>query len=580
LGCLAQPKGTEFRVKKLITRLKSGNLLRKQESNPIAVNAQNAGRPALQSKRGYIALFVIVPVILFTAGVRIRLLEVPLERDEGEYAYAGQLMLEGVAPYGSVYNMKLPGVYAAYAVILGTFGQTDRGIHLGLIFINAATAVLVFLVARKLFGLFVGAGAAAAFCLLSLNPWVGGIEANAEHFVILPAIGGILLLLGVQEKGKWWVLVFAAVLLGICFLMKQHGAAFVVFGGLYLLGCEFYRRPRDWRLSAAKAGVYLTCATIPFAVTCIALWRAGVFEKFWFWTFDYAREYVTRQPISMSFRILSTTIPSIIGPSILLWLTAGVGLGVLILKDKDAHRRLFVEGFLLFSILAVCPGFYFRQHYFILLLPAAAVLAGIGGKGVLEFLERKLPSAGATALFAFLALAAVLEPVYKQRNFFFALSPSRVAREVYGSNPFPEAFEIGKFIKANSEVNDRIAVIGSEPQIYFYSNRRSATGYIYTYPLMKNNKLALRMQQEMISEIESVNPEYLVFVRSETSWLPKKTSNKLIFEWFEQYKQRYYQPAGFVDVVSPEETIYRWGKECEKYRCRSETWLGVFRRKS
>ncbi len=555
-------------------------MLKKRESNPIAVNAKNAGVPALQLKRGYVALFVIVPVILFTAWVRIRLLEVPLERDEGEYAYAGQLMLEGVAPYGSVYNMKLPGIYAAYAVILGLLGQTHRGIHLGLVFINAATAVLVFFLARRLFGLFAGVCAGTAFCLLSLNPWVGGIEANAEHFVILPAIGGILLLLGAQEKGKWWVLACAAVLLGICFLMKQHGAAFVVFGGLYLLGCEFYRRQRDWRLSAARIGMYLACAAIPFAITCIFLWRAGVFEKFWFWTFDYAREYVTRQPLSMGFRILSTTIPSIIGPAIFLWLAAAVGLGILILKDKDAHRRLFVEGFLLFSILAVCPGFYFRQHYFILLLPAAAVLAGIGGKGVLEFLERKLPSAGATALFAFLALAAVLEPVYKQRNFFFALSPSRVAREVYGSNPFPEAFEIGKFIKANSAADDRIAVIGSEPQIYFYANRRSATGYIYMYPLMKNNKLALRMQQEMINEIESVNPEYLIFVSSQTSWLPKKSSNTLIFEWFEQYKQRYYQPVGLVDVVSPEETIYRWGGDCAEYKCRSETWLGVFRRKS
>ena len=544
------------------------------------MNAQNAGKPALQSKRGYVALFVIVPVILFTTGVRIRLLEVPLERDEGEYAYAGQLMLEGVPPYGSVYNMKLPGVYAAYALILRAFGQTHKGIHLGLIFINAATAVLVFLLARRLFGSFVGTCAGATFCLLSLNPWVGGIEANAEHFVILPAIGGILLLLRSQERGRWWILACAASLLGICFLMKQHGAAFVIFGGLYLLGCEFYRRPRDWKISTARIGVYLACAAIPFAVTCIILWWAGVFEKFWFWTFGYAREYVARQPISMGFRILSAAIPPIIGPSILLWLTAGVGLGALILREKDAHRRLFVEGFLLFSLLSVCPGFYFRQHYFLLLLPAAAVLAGIGAKGVLEHFERKLSSAGARGLFAIFVLAATLEPAYKQQNFLFVLSPSRAAREVYGSNPFPETYEIGKFIKANSAEGDRIAVIGSEPQIYFYANRRSATGYIYTYPLMKNNEFALRMQQEMISEIESVNPEYLVFVRSETSWLPKKSSNKLIFEWFEQYKQRHYQPVGLVDVVSPEETIYRWGKECEEYKCRSETRLGVFRRKS
>ncbi len=34
--------------------------------------------------------------LVFTAAIRIRLLAVPLERDEGEYAYAGQRILLGV----------------------------------------------------------------------------------------------------------------------------------------------------------------------------------------------------------------------------------------------------------------------------------------------------------------------------------------------------------------------------------------------------------------------------------------------------------------------------------------------------
>ena len=55
-------------------------------------------------------------VIVFgvVLAIRIRLLGIPLERDEGEYAYAGQLMLQGIPPYKLAYNMKLPGIYAAY----------------------------------------------------------------------------------------------------------------------------------------------------------------------------------------------------------------------------------------------------------------------------------------------------------------------------------------------------------------------------------------------------------------------------------------------------------------------------------
>ena len=91
-------------------------------------------------------------IILFFALIRFQLRDCPLERDEGEYAYAGQLILQGVAPYQLVYSMKLPGTFAAYSLILAVFGQTPGAIHLGLLFINAATTLLVFLLARRLFG--------------------------------------------------------------------------------------------------------------------------------------------------------------------------------------------------------------------------------------------------------------------------------------------------------------------------------------------------------------------------------------------------------------------------------------------
>jgi len=42
----------------------------------------------------------LLAVALLTVGfIRLRLLDLPLERDEGEYAYAGQLILQGTPPY-------------------------------------------------------------------------------------------------------------------------------------------------------------------------------------------------------------------------------------------------------------------------------------------------------------------------------------------------------------------------------------------------------------------------------------------------------------------------------------------------
>src|SRR6202451_2128840 len=102
-------------------------------------------------------------ILLATALIRIRMLPIPLERDEGEYAYAGQLMLQGIPPYSLASNMKLPGTYAAHAVIMACFGETICGTHFGLLLVNGATILLVFFLGKRLFGTVAGIAAAAAY---------------------------------------------------------------------------------------------------------------------------------------------------------------------------------------------------------------------------------------------------------------------------------------------------------------------------------------------------------------------------------------------------------------------------------
>jgi hypothetical protein len=521
----------------------------------------------------------LLAVILFTAVIRIRLLDVPLERDEGEYAYAGQLMLQGVAPYAEAYNMKMPGIYASYALILAVFGQTQRGIHTGLLIINAATVLVLFLLTKKLFGSGVGAAAAAAFALLSLGQWVHGIFANAEHFVILPALCGILLLLYTVESKKWFSLLAGALLLGLAFLMKQHGAAFIVFAGLYLIFSEFRRRPFAWKFFGIRVILFLVGVLLPFALTCLVLWWSGVFEKFWFWTFKYAWEYVSTLPLSKGLYSLKMAMIQIIGSATLLWVLAGIGLTFMWWHKKTRSHRLFVAGFLLFSFIAICPGFYFRPHYFILFLPAVAMLAGIGA-GCVQSLFAQSKTRLVTRLIPILsALAILFHTAYQQWDFFFVMSPTKASLTTYCYHPFPESIEIARFIKEHSNKDDRIAVIGSEPQICFYSNRRSATGYIYTYALMEPHPYALQLQKEMIQEVESACPEFLVFVNCSTSWQAQPNSEKLIFEWFQQYQLKHYRRVGIIDVIRPGKTVYRWGEKALGYSPQSIHSLYVLQRK-
>jgi len=47
----------------------------------------------------YFCYAMLALVLVIFAAIRIRLRDTPLQRDEGEYAYAGQLMLQGIPPY-------------------------------------------------------------------------------------------------------------------------------------------------------------------------------------------------------------------------------------------------------------------------------------------------------------------------------------------------------------------------------------------------------------------------------------------------------------------------------------------------
>jgi len=99
-----------------------------QKTNP----AKHSDHRLLSPRQAWLTVLLLV-ILAIVVAIRIRLLNMPLERDEGEYAYAGQLLLQGVSPYQAAYNvtLKLPGTCVAYALIMAVFGQTASALHAG-----------------------------------------------------------------------------------------------------------------------------------------------------------------------------------------------------------------------------------------------------------------------------------------------------------------------------------------------------------------------------------------------------------------------------------------------------------------
>lgn len=543
-------------------------------SREITTNTSDTLQP--QPSR-YLIWGLLLAVILLASAIRIRIRDIPLERDEGEYAYGGQLMLQGFPSDAPLCNIK-PGIYAVYAIAQAVFGPTQGGIHLGLLVANLATMYVLFLLTQRLFGSTTAVTTAATFAVLSAGRSVLGFTANREHFVVLPALTGILLLLRATDRRQWGLLLLAALMLGISFVIKVNGAVFIAFAGIVLFFRELKQRPFNWRVFIGKGLVYALAAAAPFGVMCLILRHIGKWETFRIWTFEYSKSYASAMTIEGGIHYFKAIIPHIIRPAFSVWIAAAIGFTALLWDKATRRHRLFVAGFALFSFLAICPGLYFREHYFLLTLPAVALLAGIGASGVYTLLLHRFSRA--TKLKPLVLVLVLLSyPVYWQRDYFFRMTPTEISRASYGNNPFPEAVEIARFIRENSTPSDQIAVLGSEPEIYFYSKRHSATSHMYMYALMEKQYFSLELQRQVIREIESARPRFLVYVENNTSWLANPLSDRLILDWFRQYRQKHYKLVGVADMIPDIPTVYRWKHRAAGYQPRSDHWLKVFERK-
>ena len=546
--------------------------------------------------------------VLFVLIVRVRLRDMPLERDEGEYAYAGQLILQGVPPYKEAYNMKLPGTYAAYAAIMAVFGQSPSGIRLGVALVNAAAIVLVFLLGRKLLDEAAGLAAAAAFALLSLSPSVLGLAGHATHFIVLLALSGTWVLLSALERpppGRLRpasLIGASGLLFGLAFLMKQHGIFFGLFGAIYLLwvrGCEWLaatsvlsqqpgvrslreRAEYDLKGPASIAGLtrlfrdlgwFALGGLSPYVLTCLVLWGAGVLPQFVFWTITYAGKYASAVSLVNAADMLRSGLSVVIGPNLLLWLLPGVGAlvmwweerlhgaslkargqspqstipdprsgagaqqsPIINRKSRIQYPRFFLMTFLFCSFASTSVGLYFRSHYFITLLPALALLTGVAVSRALHLLKHD------QTIELFLALAilglfviAVGAALVGHGSVWLGMSESQATRNVFGSTLFTQTARAADYVKSHASKSARVAVLGSEPEIHFLSGRRSASGHIYMYPLMEEHPYALKMQNEMISEIERARPEYVIYIDDELSCLPRGGSEQKIANWWKDY---------------------------------------------
>jgi len=522
---------------------------------------------------------LVLLVVLFGV-IRWRLAQIPLERDEGEYAYAGQLMLQHIPPYKFAYNMKLPGTYAAYAALMAIFGETPQGIHIGVLLINAFTVTLIYLLASRLSGSTGGIVAAATYGLLSTHQTTLGFAGHATHFVTIFAIAGLIVLLRSIQRESLLLLFLSGILFGLAFLMKQPGVFFGMFAFIYLVFCYLKRPVSDWARAAKFSGIFVAGCAVPFALTCLILWRAGVFSNFWFWTFSYARQYSSLVTLKDGWDLFTFNFLPMFYAAPVLWIVGVIGSSVFVWHAPVRRHAVLIIGLLAFSFLAVSSGLYFRTHYFIMLLPALSLLAAIAVASAESALKENHVKPWLRGLPLIVFFLGWGWAIVKNATFYFQLTPVQACHVVYKNSPFIEAIPVAQYLQQHTSPSDTLAVLGSEPEIFFYAHRMSASGYIYVYALMENQPYWQRMQKQMIDEIETNRPAYLIYSNHPATWLTTMGSSRMapFMNWATAYIKNNYEEVGLVELADPE-SHFTWGEQAGHMKAQTQFYLGIYKRK-
>jgi hypothetical protein len=151
-------------------------------------------------------------------------------------------------------------------------------------------------------------------------------------------------------------------------------------------------------------------------------------------------------------------------------------------------------------------------HYYIVLMPfwaivCAAALDSLSG----EIAKRRSVNVN---LVRTVFVAAVLISMHLLMRPPFLCAPDELeSAKFLKQGYFFESSDIAGRIAGITSDRDYVLILGSEPQILYYAQRRSPTRFMITYPLMIDTPMTLQYQKEAIGALEEHPPKVILLAR-------------------------------------------------------------------
>lgn len=324
--------------------------------------------------------------------------------DESEYASVAAFVLAQDGSPCTFPNSDLVftiGIYKALAAVFGPFCVTP--LRVLVLLISLALAALVYLLVRRHANWYFGFAAGLLFLLYNIS--FEGLSANREWFSILPLFVAVFLCDRLKPGASRWQdlrLLAAGALSGVGIWFKEQALFPALAIPLWLLAGALAER--DWRGAARRIAVYVAGGLLAGLVYLIPFLATGTLAEHLMLKLTIGRQYASDAPPAADswYRALYYYYFSRGPHSEILGIVYAVAVFVLarmawqvvrpgatgLILDRPIARLVALQ--LVLAMYTVQVGQRFYHHYYLFMMPAAAVLFGLG----LGALQRDVPLPG------------------------------------------------------------------------------------------------------------------------------------------------------------------------------------------
>jgi hypothetical protein len=451
-----------------------------------------------------VSRWLVVTLLVGLWFLRVPSLAQPMAGDQGLYAYAGERLLAGDAPYAGAWDQKPPGIHVIYAVMWAVWPH--ESVVAGADLIAAGLiAFLLILIGRRHFTDGIGVGAAAVFLFFgnpSLPQSLGGVyvRGQCETFIALAITAAIALAAGESRTRRH--LIGIGVLLGCAFWLKYNAAAYAL---VVLVALAMWPRNGEPSLANFRRDVaWVTGAgALTVALPLLAMAWSGSLLDLRLATIDYNLAYSGDTYAEQGPLKYLLTFPIARARNDALWLLGGLGCLAAAAAWLRAPRdeRALCGLVALSWVVAACGSILINgardlPQYFVQAAPALALVAAVGLAPLLRGWRTRPVVPAVVMLLLVFAVSRPGDRGHLPRLGEYLVADwsaltGRTDRQTYLTRWFTgkkmmagEVDALAANIKATTLPSDAIYVFGFSPGVFVKSDRRSASRFHWSRPVV------------------------------------------------------------------------------------------------